>query len=315
MVKVLDHGFVRLTDRMGSDLSIVRNARNSHDASWRSGSDTGSDRRLIRYLWQQQHTTPFEAVTLTFQIKCPLFVARQWHRHRTWSYNEMSARYTELPEEFYIPDAATIGIQDTKNRQGRVLETANSEVSTMTRLHQLVWYERQCRDAFTMYRKALAPVENGGWGWPRELARGMLPAATYTQFFGTVNLLNLFRFIKLRSDLHAQHEIRVYSDAMLALIQPIVPVAVEAFMSDPTSPVQQPVWISYGEAITHIGEETLNQLTKATQHPFLLDPPCAGVHHLRGPGACERCGATWDQSCLDYAAYEAQLAAKSASPT
>jgi thymidylate synthase (FAD) len=108
---VLDHGFVRLVDSMGSDLSIARAARVSYDAAWRAGEDQGSDARLINYLWRNHHTSPFEAVTFTFEVKAPIFVFRQWHRHRTWSFNELSARYRELPEEFYLPDIDKIGAQ------------------------------------------------------------------------------------------------------------------------------------------------------------------------------------------------------------
>lgn len=100
-VPVLDHGFVRLVDWMGDDCSVVRAARVSYDAAWRAGEDEKGDERLIRYLWKHKHTTPFEAVTFTFEVKAPIFVFRQWHRHRTWSYNELSARYRELPEEYY----------------------------------------------------------------------------------------------------------------------------------------------------------------------------------------------------------------------
>lgn len=106
---VLDHGFVRLTDSMGSDLSVVRAARVSYDADWRAGDDTGSDARLIRYLWRNAHTSPFESVTFTFEVKAPIFVFRQWHRHRTWSFNEVSARYAELPSDFYTPAPEIVG--------------------------------------------------------------------------------------------------------------------------------------------------------------------------------------------------------------
>lgn len=108
-IDLLDHGYVRLVDSMGGDISIVRAARVSYDAAWRAGDMKESDDRLIRYLWRNHHTTPFEAVTLTFEVKAPIFVFRQWHRHRTWSFNELSARYRELPEEFYVPDPALIG--------------------------------------------------------------------------------------------------------------------------------------------------------------------------------------------------------------
>ena len=121
-IDLLDHGFVRLVDHMGSDLSIARNARVSYDAEWRAGEDQGSDARLINYLYSHGHNTPFEAVTLTFDVKAPIFVFRQWHRHRTQSYNELSARYRELPEEFYIPEASQITTQSTDNKQMRTGE-------------------------------------------------------------------------------------------------------------------------------------------------------------------------------------------------
>src|ERR1700722_14352283 len=116
-IDVLDHGFVRLIDSMGSDISVSRAARVSYDAAWRAGEDQGSDSKLIRYLWKNHHTTPFEAVSFTFEVKAPIFVFRQWHRHRTWSYNELSAKYKELPEEFYLPDPAMVGKQATSNKQ------------------------------------------------------------------------------------------------------------------------------------------------------------------------------------------------------
>ena len=119
LINCLDHGFVRLVDWMGGDISIVRAARVSYDSAWRAGEDEGSDKRLINYLWKHAHTTPFEAVTLTFEVKAPIFVFRQWHRHRTWSYNELSARYRELPEEFYVPDPRVVGRQATNNKQAR----------------------------------------------------------------------------------------------------------------------------------------------------------------------------------------------------
>jgi thymidylate synthase (FAD) len=221
-INVLDHGFVRLIDWMGSDLSIARAARVSYAAAWRAGEDHGSDVNLIRYLWRNHHTSPFEAVTFTFEVKAPIFVFRQWHRHRTWSFNEVSARYTELPEEFYTPDPEVIGVQSTTSKQARDLNDADDE-QMRQRYEQLGDYAQHCMRVFAFYRSLLAQ------GWPRELARSVLPVATYSHMFATVNLLNLFKFITLRSHSHAQYEIRVYSDAMIDLIRPIVPVAVGAW--------------------------------------------------------------------------------------
>jgi thymidylate synthase (FAD) len=117
---VLDHGFVRRVDSMGSDISIVRAARVSYDAAWRAGENEGSDARLIRYLWRNKHTSPFEAVEFQFEVKAPIFVFRQWHRHRTWSFNELSGRYKELPEEFYLPSPENVGTQSKDNKQGGI---------------------------------------------------------------------------------------------------------------------------------------------------------------------------------------------------
>jgi thymidylate synthase (FAD) len=214
-VKVLDHGFVRLVDSMGSDLSIARAARVSYDAAWRAGEDQGSDHRLIHYLWRNRHTTPFEAVTFTFEVKAPIFVFQQWHRHRTFSYNELSARYRELPKEIYTPDFRA---QSKDNKQGSDGVIADGDV------HELgLAFTNSYRVAFEAYRDALAR------GVAREIARSVLPVATYSHMFCTVNLLNLLKFLTLRCDGHAQYEIRVYADAMRDLIRPVVPVTVEAW--------------------------------------------------------------------------------------
>lgn len=215
---VLDHGFVRLVDSMGSDLSIARSARVSYDAAWRAGEDQGSDTRLIRYLWAHHHTSPFEAVTLTFEVKAPIFVFRQFMRHRTWSFNELSGRYKELPNEFYVPSPDKIGVQSKVNKQGRDMELECVDPE---------WAEdiitRTCVNAFNNYQHLLE------LGVPRELARTVLPLATYSHMFATVNLLNLFRFLTLRCAPDAQYEIRVYAEAMRELARSVAPVAVAAW--------------------------------------------------------------------------------------
>jgi thymidylate synthase (FAD) len=217
-IDVLDHGFVRLVDSMGSDLSVVRAARVSYDAAWRAGEDEKSDTRLINYLWKHKHTTPFEAVTFTFEVMAPIFVFRQWHRHRTFSYNELSARYKELPEVFYVPRPEHIGSQSKSNKQGRDLSTERDMlVPSMI--------DHSCRAAFAAYRSLLAQDV------PRELARSVLPVATYSHMFATVNLLNLLRFLTLRCDTHAQYEIRVYADAMKELARGVTPVCIAAWES------------------------------------------------------------------------------------
>lgn len=216
-IKVLNHGLVRLVSHMGSDLDIVRNARVSYDAEWRTGEDAGKDAKLIDYLVKNHHTSPLESVTFTFEVKAPIFVVRQWHRHRTWAYNEVSARYSELPEEFYVPYPDQITTQSTSNKQMRTDE----QNEHARELHNLVY--TQCRQAFHTYKRMLE------MGMPRELARGVLPMNTYTHMFATVNLHNLMGFLKLRLHEHAQYEIRVYAEALLELIEPICPVAVGAF--------------------------------------------------------------------------------------
>ena len=218
-IDCLDFGFVRLVDSMGSDLSVVRAARVSYDAAWRAGEDQGSDEKLIHFLWKNNHTTPFEAVTFSFEVKAPIFVFRQWHRHRTWSYNELSARYRELPEEFYVPRVADIGVQSSSNKQARVMDNGETMEARLANIA----INKHCHEAFVVYRKMLAD------GIPRELARSVLPFATYSHMFATVNLLNLLKFLLLRCDAHAQYEIRVYAEAMKKLVQPIVPVCLAAW--------------------------------------------------------------------------------------
>lgn len=215
-IKVLNHGHVRLVNHMGSDLDIVRNARVSYDADWRTGEDDGKDAKLIDYLVKNHHTSPLESVTFTFGVKAPIFVFRQWHRHRTWSFNEVSARYSELPEEFYVPEQDHITTQSVDNKQMRTLE--QHPLASVLRSE----IRRQCEKGFASYKHLI------GQGCPRELARGVLPVNTYSHMFATVDLHNLAHFLKLRLHEHAQYEIRVYAEAMLELIEPIVPVCVAA---------------------------------------------------------------------------------------
>lgn len=240
-IDVLDHGFVRLIDSMGTDLSVARAARVSYDAAWRAGVDAGSDAKLINYLWKNKHTSPFESVTFTFEVKAPIFVFRQWHRHRTWSYSELSARYRELPEEFYVPQPRHIGTQSKDNKQARILPGVTDEildryeageetldehnlvVGLLPAIKSAVAIDDICRAAFNGYKQLL---ENGV---PREVARSVLPVATYSHMFATVDLLNLLKFFSLRSHDHAQYEIRVFSDAMRELVKPIVPVCIGAW--------------------------------------------------------------------------------------
>lgn len=216
-INVLNHGTIRLVDHMGSDLSVVRSARVSYDAEWRTGEDEGKDAKLINYLMKNRHTSPFESVTFTFEVKAPIFVFRQWHRHRTWSFNEISARYSELPEEFYVPELDKITTQSVNNKQQRTTE----QLASAEHCRSII--ETSCRGAFIEYQNLLTQ------GCPRELARGVLPVNTYSKMFATVDLHNLLGFIRLRDHSHAQYEIMVYAKAMLELIKPIVPISVAAF--------------------------------------------------------------------------------------
>lgn len=243
---LLNNGVVRLLDFMGGDIGIVRAARVSYDAAWRAGEDEANDKKLMRRLWRgkpepiqeyadgggllplnplpelPKHTTPFEACTMTFEIMAPIFVFRQWHRHRTQSYNELSARYRELPETFYLPTPDVIGVQSTDNKQGRT--TGQVEPDFLEeRLMQILDVKNHCESAFQLYRDLIAVK------WPKELARIVLPMGTYSHMFCTMNLLNFFRFANLRSDSHAQYEIRVYAEAMLEMVADICPVAAELF--------------------------------------------------------------------------------------
>ena len=216
-INVLDHGLVRLIDHMGSDLSIARNARVSYDAEWRAGEDEGSDARLINYLYSNGHNTTFESITVTLEVKAPIFVFRQWHRHRTQSYNELSARYKELPEEFYVPELDQITTQSTDNKQMRTDEQNENAGYIQRRIGD-------CNGAsFSVYHDLIAQ------GCPREIARSVLPVGTYSHMFATANLHNWFRFLGERLHPHAQYEIRVYAEAVLELIEPIAPTAVAAF--------------------------------------------------------------------------------------
>lgn len=204
---------------MGDDLSVVRAARVSYDADWRTGEDAGKDEKLIAYLMKNRHTSPFEAVVFTFEVKAPIFVFRQWHRHRTWSYNEVSARYTELDEGFYAPNPDKIGRQSQSSKQAREItgnETREATVAAAVISHH-------CEEAFERYKTLI------GMGIPRELARSVLPVAAYSRMFATVDLHNLMGFLRLRLNPHAQYEIKVYAQAMRELVGSVCPASMRAF--------------------------------------------------------------------------------------
>lgn len=222
--QVHDHGFVRLVDSMGNDLSVIRAARVSHDAAWRAGEDSGSDARLIRYLMKNFHTTPFEMVEFTFEVKMPIFIARQWVRHRTASINEVSARYTQLPGEFYLPKPEDIGAQHASHKQTRELDIRMTPADIERRELEIAAVEEHCQRAYELYEELLEA------GWPRELARMVLPLNIYTHWFWKIDLKNLLHFLDLRFHSHAQKEIRDYAEPMLQMVAAICPVSVGAWL-------------------------------------------------------------------------------------
>lgn len=219
---VLDHGFVRVVDYMGNDDAIVQAARVSYGTGTKAVQD---DRGLIRYLMRHWHSTPFEMCEVKFHVKLPVFVARQWIRHRTANVNEYSARYSILDREFYIPEVEHLAVQSTDNKQGRA-EVLSPEQAVEIQ----TWLVREANQAYDGYLDVIRPVEDGGhYGLARELARMNLPTNIYTQWYWKVDLHNLFHFLRLRADPHAQFEIRVYADAICKLVKEWVPHAYEAF--------------------------------------------------------------------------------------
>jgi thymidylate synthase (FAD) len=195
----------------------VRAARVSYAAEWRTGEDSGKDEKLIKYLLNNKHTSPFESVQFTFEVKAPIFVLRQWHRHRTWSYNEVSARYAELPEEYYVPELAQITTQSKDNKQMRT-----EEVHPLASKFQLT-IDAANNSCFEVYQSLIRE------GCPRELARSVLTTGTYSHMFASVDLHNLMHFLRLRLHAHAQYEIRVYAEALLELATAVCPVTMKHF--------------------------------------------------------------------------------------
>jgi len=225
--EVLDHGFIRVIDYMGDDNAIVQAARVSYGRGTRRVSE---DAGLIRYLMRHRHSTPFEMCEIKFHVKLPIFVARQWIRHRTANVNEYSARYSILDREFYIPAPEHLAAQSAVNRQGRgaVLEGAEAaRVLDMLRTDATQTYDHYAEmlneDADGNPRDPDRP------GLARELARMNLTLNTYTQWYWKTDLHNLFHFLSLRADAHAQYEIRVYAEAMIAATRAWVPIACQAF--------------------------------------------------------------------------------------
>lgn len=226
-VQVLDHGFVRVIDYMGDDSAIVQAARVSYGKGTRQVT---SDRGLIRYLLRHRHTTPFEMCEIKFHVKLPVFVARQWIRHRTANVNEYSARYSILDREFYIPQPDQLAAQSVANRQGRGEVLQGDEATRVLAL--LRDDAAQCYDHYEEMLNEDAdgnPRDPERPGLARELARMNLPLNIYTQWYWKVDLHNLLHFLSLRADPHAQYEIRVYAEAMLDMVRRWLPIACEAF--------------------------------------------------------------------------------------
>ena len=260
-IPVLDHGFVRVIDYMGDDAAIVQAARVSYGKGTKKVSE---DRGLINYLLRHRHTTPFEMCEIKFHVKLPIFVARQWIRHRTANVNEYSARYSILDREFYVPDRryldrhliekriekqleergqhdlfgppppvalAELAAQSKSNRQGRDTLLTDVEAEDV-----LEWIKAESTREYTIYQKLLnvdaqgKVLDPGRHGLARELARMVLPANIYTQWYWKVDLHNLLHFLSLRADPHAQYEIRVYAEAMLDVVKRWLPVTYEAFI-------------------------------------------------------------------------------------
>ncbi len=211
---VLDHGFVRLVDYLGGDDRIVQSARVSYGAGTKTVRD---DARLISYLLKHGHTSPFEQVVLTFHVKMPIFVARQWVRYRTARTNEISGRYSVLSDEFYIPEE--LHLQATDNKQGRSSETLPEEATRELLTEMTDGHRRQ----YELYNKLIES------GVSREVARTVLPLSLYTEMYWQIDLHNLFNFLKQRLDSHAQYEIRAYAQVMAEIVQKVAPMAWESF--------------------------------------------------------------------------------------
>ena len=226
-IPVLDHGFVRVIDYMGDDAAVVQAARVSYGKGTKKVNE---DRGLIHYLMRHRHTTPFEMCEIKYHVKLPIFVARQWIRHRTANVNEYSARYSILDNEFYVPAPENLATQSSTNRQGRGDVLAPNEAA-----HVLNLLKHDAENAYRGYVEMLneddagQPIDPKRTGLARELARMNLSLNFYTQWYWKTDLHNLLNFLSLRADAHAQYEIRVYAEAMIATLEKWVPITAEAF--------------------------------------------------------------------------------------
>ncbi|MCS7177020.1 MAG: FAD-dependent thymidylate synthase [Candidatus Kapabacteria bacterium] len=214
--RCLDKGFVRLVDVMGDDAAVVQAARVSYGEGTRTVSD---DRKLIRYLMRHRHTSPFEMVEFKFHVKLPIFVARQWIRHRTANVNEYSGRYSVMREEFYVPELSQLRPQHPINKQGRAEEPFPLEIARALQ-------ERIQHTQAQLYAEYQFLLQQN---LARELARITLPLSVYTEWYWKIDLHNLFHFLRLRLDDHAQYELRVYAQAIAEIVKVVVPLCWEAF--------------------------------------------------------------------------------------
>ncbi|MFL2894553.1 MAG: FAD-dependent thymidylate synthase [Candidatus Pelagibacter sp.] len=227
-IPILDHGFIRVVDYMGDDTSIVQAARVSYGKGTKKVS---TDSGLIKYLMRHWHSTPFEMCEIKYHIKLPIFIARQWIRHRTANVNEYSARYSILDKEFYLPDSEHLAAQSQINRQGRGDVLKGEQAKKVLDL-----LKNDAEQTYKNYEEMLnerydgTVINEGKTGLARELARMNLTLNTYTQWYWKTDLLNLMNFLRLRADHHAQYEIRAYADAMLDTVKKWVPITYEAFM-------------------------------------------------------------------------------------
>lgn len=215
---VLDRGFIKLVDSMGDDAAIVQAARVSYSKGTKTKRE---DDKLIEYLLKNKHWTPFEMVVLKFHVKLPMFVARQWQRHRASTYNELSARYSILSKDYYIPELDRVQSQSLTNKQG-----SGKELSLAIRKVIIEQMQEHSKKSYKSYESLLE------LGLARELARAVLPVNFYTEFYWKVDLRNLFHFITLRRDDHAQYEIRVYAEALLEMLKELVPIATQAYLNN-----------------------------------------------------------------------------------
>jgi thymidylate synthase (FAD) len=218
-IPVLDHGFIRVVDYMGTDASIVQAARVSYGAGTKKVQE---DQGLINYLMRNQHTSPFEMCEIKLHIKMPIFVARQWIRHRTASLNEYSARYSVLSGEFYVPEVSQLAKQSATNKQGK----SNEAFDENHAVEVLEILKRSSNDAYEKYSHMLNDLS-----LTRELARTILPLSIYTEMYWKMDLHNLMHFLKLRADSHAQYEIRCYADVILEILEKWMPLTHEAFIN------------------------------------------------------------------------------------